>query len=427
MNTTEKIYQAFTKAYKVSTDSRKIEKDAVFFALKGENFDGNDFALPVAEAGIASLVVCDRDDIPQHERILKVDNTLTALQDLARHHRKQMKAKVLSITGTNGKTTTKELVSAVLSQKYNIINTQGNFNNHIGVPLTLLTIKPGTEIAVVEMGANHPGEIDTLAHIACPDFGLITNIGKAHLEGFGSFEGVVNTKTELYRYIKQNGEFVFVNRGNELLWGLSSEQKCVSYGCHCGADYPVAPGECKPYLNVKWKKRLIETRLVGEYNFENAAAAIGVGQYFGVDDDKIQAALEAYQPTNSRSQVIESGKNHIIMDAYNANPTSMQASVRNFRKICGENHLLILGDMRELGQESENEHKAILKLLEELDYKVAYLVGPNFCAYSGCKRWWTFPNVDDLFQYLEAHPVEGKDILVKGSRGIKLEKVLPLL
>lgn len=427
MNTTEKIYQAFTKAYKVSTDSRKIEKDAVFFALKGENFDGNDFALPVAEAGIASLVVCDRDGIPQHERILKVDNTLTALQDLARHHRKQMKAKVLSITGTNGKTTTKELVSAVLSQKYNIINTQGNFNNHIGVPLTLLTIKPKTEIAVVEMGANHPGEIDTLAHIACPDFGLITNIGKAHLEGFGSFEGVVNTKTELYRYIKQNGEFVFVNRGNELLWGLSSEQKRVSYGCHCGADYPVAPGECKPYLNVKWKKRLIETRLVGEYNFENAAAAIGVGQYFGVDDDKIQAALEAYQPTNSRSQVIESGKNHIIMDAYNANPTSMQASVRNFRKICGENHLLILGDMRELGQESENEHKAILKLLEELDYKVAYLVGPNFCAYSGCKRWWTFPNVDDLFQYLEAHPVEGKDILVKGSRGIKLEKVLPLL
>lgn len=427
MNTTEKIYQAFTKAYKVSTDSRKIEKDAVFFALKGENFDGNDFALPVAEAGIASLVVCDRDDIPQHERILKVDNTLTALQDLARHHRKQMKAKVLSITGTNGKTTTKELVSAVLSQRYNIINTQGNFNNHIGVPLTLLTIKPETEIAVVEMGANHPGEIDTLAHIACPDFGLITNIGKAHLEGFGSFEGVVNTKTELYRYIKQNGEFVFVNRGNELLWGLSSEQKRVSYGYHCGADYPVAPGECKPYLSVKWKKRLIETRLVGEYNFENAAAAIGVGQYFGVDDNKIQAALEAYQPTNSRSQVIESGKNHIIMDAYNANPTSMQASVRNFRKICGENHLLILGDMRELGQESENEHKAILKLLEELDYKAAYLVGPNFCAYSGCKRWWTFPTVDDLYQFIETHPVEGKDILVKGSRGIKLEKVLPLL
>ena len=427
MNTIEIIYQAFKKAYKVTTDSRRVEKDAVFFALKGENFDGNDFAMQVAEAGIASLVVCDRNDIPEHPHIIKVEKTLDALQDLAHHHRHQMKAKVLSITGTNGKTTTKELVSAVLAQQYNIINTQGNYNNHIGVPLTLLTIKPETEIAVVEMGANHSGEIDTLAHIASPDFGLITNIGKAHLEGFGSFEGVINTKTELYRYIKQSGEFVFVNRANDLLWNLSSEQKRVSYGCHCVADYPVAPGECKPYLSVKWKNRLIQTRLVGEYNFENAAAAIGVGQYFGVDDDKIQAALEAYLPTNSRSQVIESGKNHIIMDAYNANPTSMQASVRNFRKICSENHLLILGDMRELGQESENEHKAILKLLEELGYKAAYLVGSNFCAYSGCKKWRLFPTVNDLCQYLEANPVEGKEILVKGSRGIMLEKVLPLL
>lgn len=427
MNTLEIIYQAFQKAYKVTTDSRKVEKGAVFFALKGENFDGNDFALKVAEEGIASLVVCDRNDIPEHTRIVKVEDSLKALQDLACHHRHQMKAKVLSITGTNGKTTTKELVSAVLSQKYNIIHTEGNYNNHIGVPLTLLTIKPETEIAVVEMGANHPGEIDTLAHIACPDCGLITNIGKAHLEGFGSFQGVINTKTELYRYIKQNGDFIFVNRSNDLLWNLSADQKRVSYGCHCGADYPVAPGECKPYLSVKWKKRLVQTRLVGEYNFENAAAAIGVGQYFSIEDDKIQTALEAYQPTNSRSQVIESGKNHIIMDAYNANPTSMQASVRNFRNICSESHLLILGDMRELGQESENEHKTILKLLEELNYKAAYLVGPNFCAYSGCKRWYTFPTVDDLYQFIESHPVEGKDILVKGSRGIRLEKILPLL
>ena len=427
MNTIEIIYQAFRKACKVTADSRKVEKDAVFFALKGENFDGNDFVQKVADEGIASLVVSDRNDLPGHPRIIKVENSLKALQDLARHHRRQMKAKVLSITGTNGKTTTKELVSAVLAQQYDIIHTEGNYNNHIGVPLTLLTIRPETEIAVVEMGANHPGEIDTLVHIACPDFGLITNIGKAHLEGFGSFEGVINTKTELYRYIKENGDFVFVNRGNELLWGLSAEQKRVSYGDHCDADYPVAPGECNPYLSVKWKNRQIQTKLVGAYNFENAAAAIGIGQYFGVDDDKIQTALEAYQPTNSRSQVIESGRNHIIMDAYNANPTSMQASVRNFRNICSENHLLILGDMRELGQESENEHKTILKLLEELNYKAAYLVGSNFCAYSGCKRWYTFPNVDDLCQYLETHPVEGKDILVKGSRGIRLEKILPLL
>ena len=427
MNTTEKIYQAFAKAYKVSTDSRKIEDGAVFFALKGDNFDGNDFALPVANAGVASLVVCDRDDIPQHERILKVDNTLTALQDLARYHRKQMKATVLSITGTNGKTTTKELISAVLSQKYNIINTQGNFNNHIGVPLTLLTIKPETEIAVVEMGANHPGEIDTLAHIACPDFGLITNIGKAHLEGFGSFEGVINTKTELYRYIKGNGKALFVNRANDLLWGLSEGQERISYGCHCGANYPVAKGKCNPYLSVRWNQTEIQTHLVGIYNFENVAAAIGVGQYFGVEAEKIIAALEAYTPTNSRSQVIENGKNRIVMDAYNANPTSMQAALRNFREICSKNHLLILGDMRELGQDSEAEHRNILNLLNELNYQAAYLVGPEFNAYNDNPKWMTFATSDELSQYLESHHIEGKDILVKGSRGIRLEKVLPML
>lgn len=425
MNAIETIYQHFTKSYKVSTDSRKVEDQAVFFCLKGENFDGNDFAIQVAEAGIASLVVCDRDDIPAHPCILKVKDSLKALQDLACYHRHHMGAKVLSITGTNGKTTTKELVSCVLKQKYRIINTVGNLNNHIGVPLTLLSIKPETEIAIVEMGANHPGEIDTLAHIACPDFGLITNIGKAHLEGFGSFEGVVKTKTELYRYIKQNGEFVFVNQDNDLLWDLSSNQNRIGYGRK--SECPVTPIDCNPYLTVQWKTRQIQTKLVGIYNFENVAAAIGVGHHFDVEDDKIQTALESYQPTNSRSQVIESGRNHIIMDAYNANPTSMQASVRNFRNICGENHLLILGDMRELGQESANEHKTILLLLEELGFKAAYLVGRNFCENNTNATWQTFPTVDDLYKYIESNPVEGKSILVKGSRGIKLETILPLL
>lgn len=427
MNTIEKIYQAFAKSYKVSTDSRKIEEGSIFFALKGDNFDGNDFALPVAEAGVAALVVSDRDDIPQHERIVKVEDSLTALQDLARHHRKQMKATVLSITGTNGKTTTKELVSAVLSQKYDIINTQGNFNNHIGVPLTLLTIKPETEIAVVEMGANHPGEIDTLAHIACPDYGLITNIGKAHLEGFGSFEGVINTKTELYRYIKDNGKALFVNRANDLLWSLSEGQGRISYGHHGDADYQVEEFQCDPYLSVMWDESEIKTRLVGNYNFENVAAAIGVGLYFGVEAKQIIAALEAYTPTNSRSQVIESGKNRIVMDAYNANPTSMQAALRNFRTICGDQHLLILGDMRELGLDSEAEHRNILKLLDELDYQAAYLIGPEFSAYNDDAKWLTFATSDDLCHYLESHPVSGNDILVKGSRGIRLEKVLPML
>ena len=427
MNPIETIYQHYLKAHKVSTDSRKIEQDAVFLALKGENFNANDFALQVAEQGVASLVVADRKDLPRHERILIVDDTLKTLQDLAAYHRSQSKATVLSITGTNGKTTTKELVSAVLAKKHNIIHTMGNLNNHIGVPLTLLSIKPETEIAVVEMGANHPGEIDFLCKIADPDYGLITNIGKAHLEGFGSFEGVIKTKTELYRHIKAHGKAVFVNQGNPLLWEQSEGQERISYGRHCAAFCPVAPGACNPYLSVIWRKRLIQTHLVGSYNFENVAAAIGVGQYFGVDENEIIDALEAYMPTNSRSQVIETNKNRIIMDAYNANPTSMRAALINFASICGEEHLLILGDMRELGTASEEEHRNILGLMKELGFKKALLVGSNFCTYNENPDWKTFAKVEDLCQYLEGLPFSGKTILVKGSHSVQLEKVLPLL
>ena len=426
MNPIETIYQHFQKAYKVTTDSRKVEQDAVFFALKGENFDANGFAMQVAEEGKASLVVADRKSL-KHERILVVEDALKALQDLAAYHRQHMKATVLSITGTNGKTTTKELVSAVLAKKYNIIHTMGNLNNHIGVPLTLLSIKPETEIAVVEMGANHPGEIDFLCKIADPDYGLITNIGKAHLEGFGSFEGVIKTKTELYRHIKAHGRAVFVNQGNPLLWEQSEGQERITYGRHCAADTPVAPGACNPYLSVVWRKRLIQTHLVGSYNFENVTAAIGVGQYFGVDENAIIEALEAYTPTNSRSQVIETQKNRVIMDAYNANPTSMRAALINFANICGEQHLLILGDMRELGPAAEEEHRNILTLMKELGFKEALLVGQNFSAYNKNADWKTFEKVGDLCQYLEAHPVSGKTILVKGSNSIQLGKVLPLI
>ena len=399
----ETIYQHYIKAYKVSTDSRKIEKDAVFFALKGENFDANDFALQVAEQGLASLVVADRKDLPKHERILIVDDSLKTLQDLAAYHRQQSKAIVLSITGTNGKTTTKELVSAVLAKKYNIIHTMGNLNNHIA------------------------GEIDFLCRIADPDYGLITNIGKAHLEGFGSFEGVIKTKTELYRHIKANGKAVFVNQGNPLLWEQSEGQERISYGRHCAAFCPVVPAACNPYLSVGWREHLIQTHLVGSYNFENVAAAIGVGQYFEVDENAIIEALEAYTPTNSRSQVIETSKNRIIMDAYNANPTSMRAALINFASICGDNSLLVLGDMRELGTASEEEHRNILGLMKELKFKEALLVGSNFSAYNESPDWKTFAKVEDLCQYLEDNQVIGKTILVKGSHSVQLEKVLPLL
>ena len=418
------IYESYKKSFTISTDSRHIEPASVFFALKGERFDGNDFALEVAEAGIASLVVADRTSLPDHPRIVKVKDSLKMLQALALYHRLQMpKLTVLSITGTNGKTTTKELVSAVLSRKYNTIFTQGNFNNHIGVPLTLLRITPDTEFAIVEMGANHPGEIRTLAGLACPDYGIITNIGKAHLEGFGSFEGVIKTKNELYKNLKASNGTAFVNGDNELLMDLSKELCRHTYGTG-DADCMVRPESCDPYLAVSWKGQTIQTHLVGAYNFENVAAAIAVGTHFGVDERDIKSALEEYQPTNSRSQVIE-GRNRIIMDAYNANPTSMNASVRNFRQISGDNALPILGDMRELGDASEQEHRTILDLLKSLGFHEAFLVGPCFSRFNDNPEYLTFATVDDLVAYLAQHPVAGRTILVKGSRGIQLEKALP--
>ena len=421
------IYDSYCKSYKVTTDSRQVEPDAVFFALKGEHFDGNDFAIEVAEKGVASLVVADRPSLPDHPRLIKVNDSLKALQELALHHRMQMKAlRVLAITGTNGKTTTKELVSSVLSKKYKITYTQGNFNNHLGVPLTLLNITPDTEMAVVEMGANHPGEIKTLTALALPDYGIITNIGKAHLEGFGSFEGVIKTKNELYDHLRTHHKTAFVNRDNELLMSLIGSIDHYTYGTK-EAQSVVSPKTCDPYLTVfNEKTGIINTRLVGTYNFENVAAAIAVGQYFGVADHDIREALEQYQPTNSRSQVIE-GKNHIIMDAYNANPTSMSAAIKNFSTICGEQAMLILGDMRELGDASKDEHKAILDLIKALGFRQVLLAGPCFSQYNDNPDFMTFPDVEALCSYMEKNPVSKRSILVKGSRGIRLEKVLPLI
>lgn len=421
------IYECYCRAYKVTTDSRQVEPDAVFFALKGTHFDGNDFALEVAEKGVASLVVADRQSLPDHPRIIKVQDAVMALQGLALYHRLMLPhLTVIGITGTNGKTTTKELVAAVLGTKYNIIYTQGNFNNHLGVPLTLLRATPDTQIAVVEMGANHPGEIKTLANLAEPDYGIITNIGKAHLEGFGSFEGVINTKNEMYQNLKENHKTAFVNKDNELLMGLSEGMERYTYGTK-DADSIIEFRGCDPYLKV-FSPVIgpIQTHLVGAYNFENVAAAIGVGQYFRVPSYPLRKALENYIPSNSRSQVIE-GKNHIIMDAYNANPTSMNASVRNFRDICGERPLLILGDMRELGTASETEHKTILQLLKDLGFHEAFLVGSCFSQYNDNPEYLAFPTVEDLASYLESHPVTDHSILIKGSRGIQLEKALPLL
>ena len=425
MKIIEKIYQLYSEKYIVTTDSRKIEPGCVFVALKGEHFDGNDFAYQVAKDNIAACVIADRKDLPPHERLFIVDDSLTTLQELAKLHREKCNTPIIGITGTNGKTTTKELVATVLSQKYNIIYTQGNFNNHLGVPLTLLQIKPDTEIAVVEMGANHPKEIELLCSLAQPNFGIITNIGKAHIEGFGSFEGVVKTKNELYDYLRNTNGKVFLNNNNNLLKELAHDLTNVRYGKDDNADYHASILSSNPYLSISWNNNIINTKLVGDYNFENVMAAITVGCYFNISQDLIIKALENYSPTNNRSQFIKTEKNEIVMDAYNANPVSMSNSIKNFRNISDNNHLLILGDMRELGNESLNEHQEILDLVKKLGFYNVILVGSEF--YKVNCDFVSFSNVDELINHINQNEISGMKILVKGSHSIHLEKIINIL
>ena len=427
MNKIETIYELYKKAYTVTTDSRTITPDCVFVALKGEHFDGNDFALKVAEEGVAACVIADRKDLPQHDRLFVVEDSLKCMQELAHHHRKQLGTPIIGITGTNGKTTTKELLSAVLAKKYNIIFTQGNFNNQLGVPLTLLRIRPETELAVVEMGASHPGDIDELTALGEPNYGIITNIGRAHLEGFGGYEGVIRTKNEMYQYIAAHNGMLFVNHDNELLMKLSKDIKKVTYGTNASADVKGRILSANPYLSIEWNGQKIDTQLVGDYNFENVMAAICIGQFFLVPGYDIVEALSHYCPTNNRSQVIETGKNRVVMDAYNANPTSMSHAIKNFRNICGECNVLILGDMRELGEESEKEHKAIIELLKELNFQLVFLVGSEFAKVASNSLFFRVKDVDDLIRYITLNPISGYDILVKGSNSIHLNKIIDSL
>lgn len=427
MNDIERIYELYKGAYTVTTDSRTITPGCVFVALKGEHFDGNDFALKVAEEGVAACVIADRKDLPQHDRLFIVEDSLKALQQLAKSHREKLGLPIIGITGTNGKTTTKELVSAVLSKKYNIVFTQGNFNNQLGVPLTLLRIKPDAEMAVVEMGASHPGDIVELTQIGEPNYGIITNIGRAHLEGFGGYEGVIRTKNEMYQYIAAHNGLLFVNKDNDLLMNLVNGTKNVTYGTCQDADVRGKMLSANPYLSVEWNGHKIDTQLVGDYNFENVMAAICIGKYFKVADNDIMDALTSYHPTNNRSQVIETGKNRVVMDAYNANPTSMSHAIKNFRNICSDKNVLILGDMLELGEESEKEHKAIIELLKELNFQLVFLVGAEFAKVAKNSTFFRLTDVDKLIRYITLNPISGYDILVKGSNGIHLNKLIDSL
>lgn len=429
-NTVETIYRYFTQFQKVCTDTRKLENGALFFALKGPNFDANQLVMQAIENG-ASYAIADDPSLPENPRILLVDDSLSMLQQLGNYHRRQMKAKVIGITGSNGKTTTKELVARVMAERFNIVFTQGNLNNHIGVPLSLLQIKPDTDFAIIEMGANHMGEIRALCLIAEPDYGIITNIGKAHLEGFGSVTGVINAKSELYAFIDDHQGMVFVNSDNDLLNRLSANIKRFTFGTEPGNQLYGELISADPFLHLAWEyqtdQMLTESRLIGAYNTENILAAIAIGCFFGVPAPKINNAIASYEPANSRSQLIETAHNRIIMDAYNANPVSMEAAINNFEKMRGRKAVVILGDMLELGNESDHEHAMILKLLSDLEMPEVIMVGPNFKNVYGGDDWLIFDHVDDLCKYLKKNPVKAYDILIKGSRAIQLEKVLPLL
>ncbi len=427
MTIVEKIYHIFLQNQLISTDSRDVKTGCIFFALKGENFNGNKFAVDALEKG-AAFAIIDELEYKTSDRIILVEDVLETLTDLAKIHRKKLGIPILAITGTNGKTTTKELIAAVLSKKFKVSSTQGNLNNHIGVPLTLLQMNAETEFGVVEMGANHQGEIAQLCAIADPDYGIITNIGKAHLEGFGSFEGVIKTKSELYQYLKSKNGTVFYNNNNDILTEIVQQVKNkITFGIK-NADLTGELIQSPPFVNgkVNFKKGVLylNSNLIGDFNFENILAAACIGNYFGVDPLKIQQAIKEYYPKNNRSQLIEKNGHIIIMDAYNANPTSMQASLKSFKANNPEPKTFILGDMLELGEYSDQEHQNILEILKNNSSDQVFLIGRNFSKVADKFHYQSFDNVEQFCKYLINNKNLNNNILIKGSRGIKLEKVL---
>lgn len=429
MDTIARLYENYIKGRKVTTDSRNVNPGDIFIALKGENFNGNAFARMALEKGAAAAFVDEQEYA--EEGCIKVDNGLSFLQEIARYHRQQLGIPILGITGTNGKTTTKELCNAVLSTHFKTYATQGNFNNHIGVPLTLLSMDASIELGIVEMGANHPDEIKTLCDIADPDFGIITNIGKAHLEGFGNYENIITTKKQLYDHIRQKNGTIFVNADDALLMQLSEGMNRRTYGGQ--GEY--LKGEIKqsiPYLVYSLKTLkgdlYIKTHLIGGYNFANAMAASCAGHYFGAEPLNIQKAIENYVPANLRSQLIKTAKNMVILDAYNANPSSMQAALANFIELKADNKIVILGEMRELGKDSPAAHQAIIRLAESGNFNRILLVGGEF-EHSDNNLTFIqhFADTDALIAYLQQENLQSSCILVKGSRGNKLERIVEYL
>ncbi|WP_027380609.1 UDP-N-acetylmuramoyl-tripeptide--D-alanyl-D-alanine ligase [Chryseobacterium daeguense] len=420
----EQFYPLFLKSGKVTIDSRKIGKNDIFFAFSGENFNAATLAEKVIEEGAFAVIVEQKDFENTDKNIFYVRSTLEFLQELAVYHRKQLQIPIIGLTGSNGKTTTKEIIHAVLSQKFNVQYTFGNLNNHIGVPLTILSIKPEHEMAVIEMGANHQKEIELLCSIAQPDFGYITNFGKAHLEGFGGFEGVIKGKSELYDYLKNHQRTIIVNE-NDPIQAEKTENYTpkITFGKDT-SDYQFELFSEEHFVGLQYQDKKALSKLTGEYNFTNLCAAASLGLHFGIDFEKIKQAIENYTPTNMRSQIVKKENRTLVLDTYNANPSSMNASLHNFITFEGSK-TIIIGDMLELGEEGTTEHQNILKLAQELGFNEIITVGKNFKNVNTSQL--SFENTAELIEYLKLNKIQSDNILLKGSRGIALEKSIDFI
>jgi len=426
----QELYKLYLQHPVIGTDTRKIISGCLFFALKGENFDANNFAGQALKDGAAYAII-DNPEFAKSNRFILVNDVLETLQQLATYHRKQLNIPVIGLTGTNGKTTTKELINAVLAQKFKTSATLGNLNNHIGVPLTLLAIKPGVEVAIIEMGANHQKEIEMLCQIAKPDFGLITNVGKAHLEGFGGFEGVKKGKGELYAFLEENQGTVFINEDNLHLKEMANNhifKEVIYYGM---SDSGLITGKLlanDPYLEIEWSNKAgiyqVKTNLTGIYNFENILAAITIGAKFGLSPDEINTGISTYHPQNNRSQIIKTTLNTVIGDFYNANPSSMLVAIENIAKLEADFKTLILGDMFELGEESPLEHKLIIEKALSFSFDKVIFIGEEFYKFNKEHNAQFFKSTSDFKSTIKEHPIRQNLILLKGSRGMKLETLL---
>ena len=422
------LYDLFIHNPQITTDSRNCPKGSIFFALKGDKFDGNQYAGKALASGCVYAVI-DNPDYYIGERTILVDNVLKTLQQLAHHHRKVLGLPIIGITGTNGKTTTKELLAAVLSTKFNLLYTEGNFNNHIGVPLTLLRLTHDHEMAVIEMGASHPGDIKELVDIVHPNYGIITNVGRAHLEGFGSFEGVIRIKGELYDYIRRSKGKIFIKKENEYLQSIAKGIEQITYG---NGDDAFASGQvvsCDPFLVFNWKQQgklhTVETHMIGSYNLDNVLAAVAVGRFFKIPAERISRAIAAYEPTNNRSQFKKTDNNELIIDAYNANPSSMKVALDNFITMPVQPKAIILGDMRELGPTSDELHAEVVEQIKKGQFDKVFLCGEHFSKVG--KEFSPFATTEAMVEELRKQPLKGYHILIKGSHSMGLEKLADIL